>query len=200
VGEGAAQEQRVIGETPNLAARLQGLAEPGAVVIAEGTRRLLGRLLEYIDLGRSELKGFAAPVRAWGVVGESRAESRCEALHGEQLAVLVGREHKIGLLAERWERAKDGEGQVALLSGEPGIGKSRIVRALRERLAGEPHMPLSHYCSPHHTNSALYPVIGLLERAAGFTRDDRADAKLDKLEALLAAAPRHSVRRCRGCG
>jgi predicted ATPase/class 3 adenylate cyclase len=186
VGEGAAQEQRVIGETPNLAARLQGLAEPGAVVIAEGTRRLIGGLFEYIDLGRSELKGFAAPVRAWGVMGESRAESRFEALHGEQLAVLVGREHEIGLLAERWERAKEGEGQVVLLSGEPGIGKSRIVRALRERLAGEPHMPLSHYCSPHHTNSALYPVIGLLERAAGFTRDDRADARLEKLEALLA--------------
>jgi class 3 adenylate cyclase/predicted ATPase len=186
VGEGAAQEQRVIGETPNLAARLQGLAEPGSVVIAEGTRRLLGGLFDYVDLGRPELKGFAAPVRTWRVVGESVAESRFEALHGRQLTALIGREHEIGLLVDRWVRAKEGEGQVVLLSGEPGIGKSRIVRALRERLAGEPHTPLSHYCSPHHTNSALYPVMGLLERAAGFSRDDRADARLDKLESLLA--------------
>jgi class 3 adenylate cyclase/predicted ATPase len=186
VGEGAAQEQRVVGGTPNLAARLQALADPGTVVIAEGTRRLLGGLFEYLDLGRPELKGFAAPVRAWRVVGESRAESRFEALHGQHLTALVGREHEIGLLMDRWERAKEGEGQVVLLAGEPGIGKSRIVRALRERLADEPHTPLSHYCSPHHTNSALYPVIGLLERAAGFSRDDRPDTRLDKLEALLA--------------
>jgi class 3 adenylate cyclase/predicted ATPase len=186
VGEGAAQEQRVVGDTPNLAARLQALADPGTVVIAEGTRRLLGDLFEYLDLGRPELKGFAKPVRAWRVVGETRAESRFEALHGQHLTALVGREHEIGLLMERWERAKEGEGQVVLLAGEPGIGKSRIVRALRERLADEPHTPLSHYCSPHHTNSALYPVIGLLERAAGFGRDDRPDTRLDKLEALLA--------------
>jgi class 3 adenylate cyclase len=172
VGEGAAQEEAVVGETPNLAARLQSLAEPGDVVIAEGARRLLSGLFDYIDLGRPELKGFASPVRAWRVLGESRAESRFEALHGQQLTVLVGREHEIGLLAERWERAKEGEGQVVLLSGEPGIGKSRIVRALRERLADEPHTPLSHYCSPHHTNSALYPVIGLPGPAAA-KRDAR---------------------------
>ena len=186
VGEGAAQEERVIGETPNLAARLQGLAVPGTVVIAEGTRRLLGGLFEYADLGAQDLKGFADSIQAWRVVGESRAESRFEALHGQQLTALVGREHEIGLLVDRWERSKDGEGQVVLLSGEPGIGKSRIVRALRERLAGEPHTPLSHYCSPHRTNSALYPVIGLVERAAGFSRDDQEEARLDKLEALLA--------------
>jgi class 3 adenylate cyclase len=186
VGEGAAQEQRVVGETPNLAARLQGLAAPGTVVIAAGTRHLLGGLFEYADLGAQDLKGFAEPVRAWRVVVESRTESRFEALHGQQLMALIGREHEIGLLADRWERAKEGEGQVVLLSGEPGIGKSRIVRALRERIAGEPHTPLSHYCSPYHTNSALYPVISLLERAAGFSRDDRAAARLKKLEALLA--------------
>jgi class 3 adenylate cyclase/predicted ATPase len=186
IGEGAAQEQAVIGETPNLAARLQSLAEPGNVVIAEGTRHLLGGLFEYADLGSQDLKGFVDPVQVWRVIRQSRAESRFDALHGHQLTVLVGREHEIGLLADRWERAKEGEGQVVLLSGEPGIGKSRIVRAFRERLAGEPHTPLSHYCSPHHTNSALYPVIGLLERAAGFSRDDGADVRLAKLEALLA--------------
>jgi hypothetical protein len=186
IGEGAAQEEAVVGETPSRAARLQAVAEPGSVVIDPGCQQLVGGLFEYADLGARELKGFADPVRAWRVLGESQAESRFEALHGQQLTVLVGREHELGLLVDRWERAKEGEGQAVLLSGEPGIGKSRIVRALRERLVSEPHTPLSHYCSPHHTNSALYPVIGLLERAAGFTRGDRADARLDKLEALLA--------------
>jgi class 3 adenylate cyclase/predicted ATPase len=186
IGAGAAQEQAVVGKTPNLAARLQALAAPGSVVIDPRCQQLVGGLFEYADLGTQDLKGFAEPLRAWRVLGESRAESRFEALHGQQLTALVGREHEIGLLADRWERAKEGEGQVVLLSGEPGIGKSRIVRALRERLAAEPHMPLSHYCSPHHTSSALYPVIDLLERAAGFSRDDQAAARVDKLEALLA--------------
>jgi class 3 adenylate cyclase/predicted ATPase len=186
VGEGAAQEQRVVGETPNLAARLQALAEPGAVVIAEGTRRLLGGLFELVDLGAHELKGFGEPVRAWQVVGAGVVESRFEALHGRHLTPLVGREEELHLLLSRWRRAVDGEGQVVLLSGEAGIGKSRIVQALRERLAGQPYTPLSHYCSPHHTASALYPIIGLLERAAGFTREDSTDVRLDKLAALLA--------------
>ena len=188
IGAGASQEQTVVGETPNLAARLQALAEPGAVVISQATRRLVGRLFELTDLGPLRLKGFAERVQTWRVLDEGRAESRFEAMHGQQLTTLVGREHEIGLLTDRWERAKEGEGQVVLLSGEPGIGKSRIVRALRARLANEPHTPLSHYCSPHHTNSALYPVIRLLERAAGFTRDDRPEARLDKLVALLSQA------------
>jgi predicted ATPase/class 3 adenylate cyclase len=186
IGEGAAQEEAVIGETPNLAARLQEVAEPGSAVVAATTRNLIGALFELADLGERGLKGFEEPVRAWQVLGESRAESRFEAFHGRQLTTLVGREHEIGLLVDRWERAKQGEGQVVLLSGEPGIGKSRIVQALRERLADQTYIPLSHYCSPHHTNSALYPVIGLLERAAGFERDDRPADRLDKLEALLA--------------
>jgi class 3 adenylate cyclase/tetratricopeptide (TPR) repeat protein len=186
IGEGAAQEEAVVGETPSRAARLQALAEPGSVVIDPGCQQLVGGLFEYADLGTQDLKGFADPVQAWRVLGESRAESRFEALHGQHLTVLIGREHEIGLLVDRWERAKEAEGQVVLLSGEPGIGKSRIVRALRERLADEPHTPLSHYCWPHHTNSALYPVISLLERAAGFSRDDQADTRLAKLEALLA--------------
>jgi class 3 adenylate cyclase/tetratricopeptide (TPR) repeat protein len=185
IGEGAAQEHTVVGETPSLAARLQALAHPGAVVVAASTRRLLGGLFELDDLGPQALKGFAEPVRAIRVVVESRTESRFEALHGRQLTPLVGREHELGLLLERFERAKGGEGQVVLLSGEPGIGKSRIVRALRERLEGEPYTPLSHYCSPFHGNSALHPVIGLLERAAGLARDDPPEVRLAKLEHLV---------------
>jgi class 3 adenylate cyclase len=186
IGEGAAQEEAVVGETPNLAARLQTLAEPDSVVIAPGTRRLIGGLFELADFGVHGLKGFAEPVRAWRVVGAGAAESRFEALRGRHLIPLVGREEELHLLLARWRRAADGEGQIALLSGEAGIGKSRIVQALREQLAGQPYTPLSHYCSPYHTASALYPIISLLERAACFTRDDSPEARLDKLESLLA--------------
>ncbi len=186
VGDAEARERAVVGETPNLAARLQALAEPGAVVISQATRRLVGGLFELTDLGPQRLKGFAEPLAAFRVEGEGRAEGRFEALHGERLTPLVGREHELGILMERWAWAKDGDGQVVLLSGEPGIGKSRVIRALRERLGDEPYTPLSHYCSPYHTNSALYPVIGLLERAARFERDDPPEAQLAKLEALLA--------------
>jgi predicted ATPase/class 3 adenylate cyclase len=186
IGEGAAREQRVVGETPNLAARLQALAEPDSVVIGPGTHRLLGGLFELADLGLHDLKGLTEPVRAWRVVGTGLAESRFDALRGRQLLPLVGREEELHLLLARWRRAADGEGQVVLLSGEPGIGKSRIVQALREQLTGERYTPLSHYCSPYHTASALFPIIGLLERAAGFNRSDPPEVRLDKLEALLA--------------
>jgi predicted ATPase/class 3 adenylate cyclase len=186
IGEGAAREETVVGDTPNLAARLQTLAEPGTVVISARTRELIGGLFELAELGVQILKGFPVPVRAWRVVGEGAAESRFEALHGAGLTPLVGRENEIGLLLEHWERAKEGEGQVVLLAGEPGIGKSRLMRALRGRLENEPHTVLSHYCSPHHQTSPLHPMIGLLERAAGFAADDPAATKLDKLEALLA--------------
>jgi class 3 adenylate cyclase/predicted ATPase len=188
IGEGAAQEEAVVGETPNLASRLQGLAEPDSVVIAAGTRRLLGGLFELADLGAYALKGFSEPIRAWRVVGAGAAESRFEALHGERLTPLVGREHELGILLERWEWAKDGEGQIVLLSGEPGIGKSRLTRSLIERLADEPHIRLRYYCSPYHTNSALYPVIDQMERASGFQTEDTGDIRLDKLEAVLAQA------------
>ena len=186
IGEGAAREETVVGDTPNLAARLQTLAEPGTVVISARTRELIGGLFELAELGLQILKGFPVPVRPWRVVGEGTAESRFEALHGAGLTPLVGRDNEIGLLLEHWERAKEGEGQVVLLTGEPGIGKSRLVRALRGRLESEPHTPLSHYCSPHHQTSPLYPVIGHLERAAGFVADDHSATRLDKLEALLA--------------
>jgi class 3 adenylate cyclase/tetratricopeptide (TPR) repeat protein len=189
IGKGAAQEEAVVGETPNLAARLQALAEPGSVVIAASTRRLLGKLFEVTDLGPVHLKGFAQPLPVWRVVGEGRAEGRFEALRGGHLTPLVGREHELGLVLERWALAKEGQGQVILISGEPGIGKSRIVRALREQLATQSHVALSHFCSPYHTNSALHPIITQLERTAGFAPDDEPETRLAKLARLLGQAP-----------
>ena len=187
-GGGAAQEGEVVGTTPNLAARLQALAQPGSVVIAASTRRLLGGLFQLADLGTVRLKGFAEPHAAWRVVGEGHVEGRFEALRGQQVTPLVGRKHELAILMERWAWAKYGHGQVVLISGEPGIGKSRIVRALHDRLANEPHVALSYFCSPYHTNSALYPIITRLERAAAFARDDAPEAKLAKLEVLLGWA------------
>jgi len=181
IGQGAAQEQAVVGETPNLAARLQALAEPGTVVIGPNTRRLTTGLFEYEDLGAIEIKGFDAPVIASRVLRESAAESRFEARHGPDLTPLVGRDEELALLQRRWQQAKTGEGSVVLISGEPGIGKSRLAQALLERLAGEPHTRLRLFCSPHHQDSALYPTITQLERAAGFRREDTAEQRLDKL-------------------
>ena len=186
VGAGEAQERGVVGETPNLAARLQGIAEPNTVVIAEGTRRLLGNLFELQDLRPKNLKGIAAPTRAWVALRASSVASRFEALHATGLTALVGREEELELLLRRWARAKKGEGQVVLIAGEAGIGKSRLTAALLERLAGEPHTRLRYFCSPQHTDSALYPIIGQMERAAGLAHDDTLQARLDKLDTLLA--------------
>ncbi len=186
VGQGDAQERGIVGETPNLAARLQGLAEPNSVVLAESTRKLVGNLFELEDLGARDLKGIAEPVRAWTALRPSGVESRFEALHATGPTALIGREEELELLLRRWLKAKTGEGQVVLLSGEPGIGKSRLAAALSERLASEPHTRLRNFCSPQHTDSALYPTIGQIERAAGFTYDDTPQRKLDKLDALLA--------------
>ena len=155
-------------------------------MIAESTRKLLGNLFELEDLGAREVKGIAEPVRVWAALRPSAVESRFEAMHTSGLTALVGREEELELLLRRWSRAKTGEGQVVLLSGEAGIGKSRLTASLMERLASEPHTRLRYFCSPQHTDSALYPVIGQMERAAGFVHDDTAKAKPDKLDAVLA--------------
>jgi class 3 adenylate cyclase/predicted ATPase len=188
IGSEAAETQAVLGETPNLAARLQTLAEPDGVVIAEDTRRLIGGLFDYANLGAVALKGFAAPVQAWRVLHEGTAESRFEALHPSMLAPLVGREGELARLERSWDLAKAGSGQVMLLVGEAGIGKSRLVAALQERIEREPHTFLRYFCSPHHQESALYPFTAQLQRAAGFDREDAPNVKLNKLRLLLSPA------------
>jgi len=186
IGSGDAQERGVVGDTPNLAARLQALAEPNMVVIADSTRKLLGNLFELRDLGPQDLKGIAGPTKAWAALRASFVESRFDALHMTNLTALVGREEEFEALLRRWSRAKSGEGQVVLISGEAGIGKSRLTAALLERLAAESHTRLRYFCSPQHTDSALHPIIGQIERAAGLAYDDRPQVKLDKLDAALA--------------
>ncbi len=194
IGSGAAQERAIVGETPNLAARLQGLAEPNMVVIADSTRRLLGNLFELEDLGRKDLHGIAGPTRVWAALRASSAEGRFEAMHATDLTALVGREEEFELLLRRWSKAKTGEGQAVLLSGEAGIGKSRLTVALLERLAGEPHSRLRYFCAPHHMHSPLHPFIVQLERAASFEPGSSASVKLDKLEALLKPTARNAPR------
>ena len=180
------EEMAIVGETPNVAARLEGLAEPGSVLISESTHSLIEGLFVCEDLGPQSLKGISEPVGVYRVQGETDARSRFEAAASRGLTPLVGREQEIALLLDRWEQAKEGEGQVVLLSSEAGIGKSRIAQMLRDRVAAEDHVRLRYQCSPYHTNSALYPFIDQLGRAAGFARDDPFDIRLDKLESLLA--------------
>jgi class 3 adenylate cyclase len=185
LGSGEAQERGVVGDTPNLAARLQTVAAPDSVVIAEGTRKLVGDMFELRDLGPQDLKGVAGPTRAYVALSESSRESRFDAHHAEGLTALVGRDEETDLLFRRWSKAKAGEGQVVLLSGEAGIGKSRLTAEFLQRLSGEPHQRLRYFCSPQHTDSALYPIIAHLERAAGLAREDDPKTRLDKLEARL---------------
>jgi class 3 adenylate cyclase/tetratricopeptide (TPR) repeat protein len=180
------QSRLAVGSTPNLAARLQGLAVADQIVIANSTRRLIGSAFEVTDLGDQDLKGIAEPVHAWRVEHALVAESRFEASRGgDALTPLVGREEELDLLLRRWSQARDGEGQVVLLSGEPGIGKSRILNALRERLGVQGVQALRFQCSPYYVNSAFWPVIDNLERTLKFVREEPADSKLDKLEALV---------------
>jgi class 3 adenylate cyclase/predicted ATPase len=186
IGIGEARQQAVVGETPNRAARLQGLAGPNEIAIDVGTRQQLGRLFECRDLGAVVLKGLPEPVHTWIVQGESEVASRFEALRASQLTPLIGREEELDLLLRRWRQAMRGEGKVVLLSGEPGIGKSRLIAALEERLQGERCTRLRYFCSPYHQDSPLYPIIGQLERAAGFTRGEDAQDKIDRLQMLLA--------------
>jgi class 3 adenylate cyclase/predicted ATPase len=186
--EGVSETGAISGETPNLAARLQGLASPGEVVISQSTHKLAAEIFDCEDLGIQNLKGITPPTNAWRIRGERQAESRFDAQHGAGLTEFVGRSDEVELLLRRWERSKSGEGQVVLISGEPGIGKSRLTQYLRGCVASDPHMALRYQCSPHHTISAFYPVISQLAFAAGIAADERSASKLDKLEALLSKA------------
>jgi len=188
IGAGDSRQQTAVGETPNVAARLQGLAGPGQVVIDAATRRQVGGLFECVDLGTIELKGLPAAVPAWRVLGEGKLESRFEALRFGATP-LVGRDEEMDLLLRRWGQARASSGRVVLISAEPGVGKSRLAEALAERIAVEPHTRLRYFCSPHHQDSALYPVISQMERTAGFQHADDPAAKVTKLQALLSATP-----------
>jgi class 3 adenylate cyclase/predicted ATPase len=180
-----ADQPPIVGGTPNLAARLQSIAEPNTIIIAPSTKRLAGGLFEYADLGPQDLKGFSQPIRAWRVLGESVAASRFEALRSAHMS-LIGREEEFELLLRRWARAKSGEGRVVLITGEAGIGKSRLTLALQEQLAAEAHTRLIYHGSPYHRDSAFYPVISQLVRTAGIEHEDSAEQKLAKLETVLA--------------
>ncbi len=186
VGEGAAAESAVVGETPNLAARLQGEAQPDQVVVADATRVLLGDRFEFVDLGARTLKGIAAPARAWRVVAEQARDGRRDAARAGARAPIIGRQEELGLLMRAWESCKSGHGQVVLITGEPGIGKSRLLEALRERLSGERFLWNAIRCSPYHTQSALYPIIRQLHAVLGWSDDDDPDRKLEKLESAVS--------------
>ena len=185
---GESGDRTIVGDAPMLAARLQALAQPDMVAVGPMTRRLIGDLFDYRDLGAIEAGGLAAPVPSWQVLCASATESRFEALRGSPLTRLIGRDEEIDLLLRHWSRAKAGDGQVVLVSGEPGIGKSRLCAELEARLHTEPHIRLRYFCSPYHQDSALFPFIDQLGRAAGFARYDPPAAKLEKLEAALSAA------------
>ena len=188
IGTGAAQERAVVGETPNLAARLQEIAAPNTIVFEESTRKLVGNLFELDNLGEKDLKGVPRSVQIWTPLRASTVESRFEALRPAGMTTLIGREKELELLLRQWSTVKNGQGRVVLLSGEAGIGKSRLTAVLPESIAGEPHTRLRYFCSPQHTDSAFYPIIGQMERAAGLLHDDTPQQKLDKLDALLAQA------------
>ncbi len=185
IGGGSRHEQLALGETPNIAARVQGMANPDEVVISTTTYRLVEGLIECEDRGSPELKGISTPLTLYRVVKEGEAHSRFQVIARKGLTPLVGREHEYGLLQERWTQVKDGAGQVVLLSGEPGIGKSRLVEALKESLTQERTSCLELHYSPYHQNSALYPVIEHMQYRLGFQNSDSPEEKLEKLELAL---------------
>jgi class 3 adenylate cyclase len=185
-GGGVLDRGQVAGETPNLAARLQGVAEPGEILIPDNTRRLSAHAFEFEALGARELKGFPHRVPLFRVARERDVESRFDATRGESLSQFVGRNSEIGILLDRWELARSGQGQAVFLSGEAGIGKSRLLEALIERMEGEPYDPIRLQCSPYHTTSALYPVIQRLSRSVGLAPNDDAATRAEKLDPLIA--------------
>jgi class 3 adenylate cyclase/predicted ATPase len=185
IGRGEARLRGLVGDTPDLAMRLQGLAEPNTIVVSESTRRLLGKTFELKALGQQTLRGFDAPVAAWLIAGERENVSRFEASRSETLTPFVGREQEIALLLERWHHAIKGEGQVALLSGEAGIGKSRVLAMLREQIGQQHYLTLRYQCSPHHVNDAFHPVKGQIWHAAGFVSGEAAGSRLDKVEKMI---------------
>jgi class 3 adenylate cyclase len=187
VGAGAASES-IVGDAPNLAARLALSARVDTVAIEPATRRLIGNLFDCRELGAIGTTGAGEPIRSWQVLAQSAVTSRFEALRGSALSTLIGRDEEVDLLLRRWARAKTGVGQVVLLSGEPGIGKSRIITEFEERIRAEAHLYLRYFCSPHHQDSRLFPFIDQLSRAAGFTLEDGPAAKMEKLGILLARA------------
>src|SRR5262249_47482504 len=187
VGEGSAQEQAVVGETPNLAARLQALAEPGQIVLARATRRLIADLFRLRELGRQAVKGFPEPGEAWVAEGAAVAEGGVGAAPGG-LTALAGRGAESAFLRARLREAWAGAGQIVLLSGEAGIGKSRLAVQLAAEVANEPHTRLRYQCSPYHRDSVLHPFVVALGRAARLAPDDPAETQLDKLETILAPA------------
>jgi class 3 adenylate cyclase/predicted ATPase len=186
VGTGAAREHEVVGETPNLAFRLQTLAEPGTLVISEFTHDQIAGLFDCEDLGAVAIKGFSRPITVWRVLRERAVRSRFEAQHPAALTQLIGRDEELNILIRRWQQLKPGEGRVVLIAGEPGIGKSRLIAALMERLRDENYTCLRYFCSPHHRDSALHPIISQIEDAAGFGRDDSLENKFRKLATALA--------------
>jgi len=189
-GQGDASiPKAAVGDTPNIAARLQALAEPGSVVVSERSFALARGMFDYTELGPHALKGISEPVRLFRVMAARTIESRFDAARGEvPLTPLVGREEEIALLLRRWQQAREGEGQVVLVNGEPGIGKSRLTRVLSDRLGDERSIVLRYQCSPYHANSALYPIIDQFERAAAFMREDTAEQKIQKMEAVLVGS------------
>ncbi len=190
VGESGLDAEAVSGETPNLAARLQDAAGPGQCAIDDATRQLVAQAYHVEDVGSHDLKGFEDAVQIWKIAGEVVAESRFEAAHGATLTHIIGRDGELQILQDRWQMAKAGSGQIVLISGEPGIGKSRLIEGLSDLVAPEDHIRVHYQCSPYHGNTALYPTIRQFERGAGFTPDDDGEAKLDKLEILLRHAGR----------